>query len=106
MNDISGAAEIHDHRYNADREGLKDHASAEVADRRKHHHISRSQARQDLRMAKPTAEGNSLLDPKESHKLLEALPLRAIAYHGKAGQIVSQEGSSRAQSEVTCLSRD
>src|SRR5271170_244360 len=57
-------------------------------------------------MAEPTAEGNSLLDPKGSHKLLEAVPLRAIAYHGKAGQIISQEGSSRAQSEVTCLSRD
>ena len=52
-------------------------------------------------MAKPTTEGNSLLDPKGSRKLLKAVPLRAIADHGKAGQIVSQKGSSRAQREIT-----
>ena len=54
-------------------------------------------------MAEPAAEGNSLLDPKRSHELLEVVPLRAIADHGKVGQIVSQEGSSRAQSKITSL---
>ena len=54
-------------------------------------------------MAEPAAERNSLLDSKGSRKLLEAAPLRAIADHGKAGQIASQKGSSRAQSKITSL---
>ncbi len=33
-------------------------------------------------MANPTTEGNSLVDPKGSRKLLEAVPLRAIAEDG------------------------
>ncbi len=57
-------------------------------------------------MANPTTEGNSLLDPKGSRKLLKAVPLWAIAQHGKAGQIVSQEGSSRAQRKITSLAGD
>ena len=52
-------------------------------------------------MAKPTTKGNSLLDPKGSRELLKAVPLRAIADHDKASQIASQEGRSRAQSEIT-----
>ena len=52
-------------------------------------------------MADPAAEGNSLLDSKGSRKLLKAIPLRAIADHGKAGQIASQKGSSRAQGKIT-----
>ena len=54
-------------------------------------------------MANPTTEGNSLLDPKGLRKLFKPVPLRAIAEHGKAGQIASQKGSSRAQSEITSL---
>ena len=54
-------------------------------------------------MAEPATERNSLLDPKGSHELLKAVPLRAIADHGKAGQVASQQGSSRAQSEITSL---
>ncbi len=57
-------------------------------------------------MANPTTEGNSLLDPKGSRKLLEAAPLRAIADHGEVGQIVSQKGSSRAQREIASLAGD
>ena len=54
-------------------------------------------------MADPAAEGNSLLDPKGSRKLLETVPLRAIADHGEAGQIASQKGSRRAQSQIASL---
>jgi hypothetical protein len=54
-------------------------------------------------MAKPTTEGNSLLDPKGSRKPLKAIPFRAIADHGKAGQIATQKGSSPAQGKITSL---
>ena len=103
MNDISGPAEVRDHRYGATGESFENHACTVVANGWKHKHIRRSQAPEDFRMAEPAAEGNSLLDPKGFHKLLKAVPLRAIADHGKAGQIVSQKRSSRAQSEITGL---
>jgi len=48
-------------------------------------------------MANPTTEGNGLLDPKGFHELLKSVPLWTIAKHGKACQITSQEGGSRAQ---------
>jgi hypothetical protein len=54
-------------------------------------------------MAEPAAKENSVLDPKGSRKLLEAVPLRAIADDGKARQITSQEGSRRAQGKITGL---
>ena len=106
MNDISGPAEVRDHRYGASCESFKDHACTEVANRWKHHYIRGSQPPEDLRMANPTTEGNSLLDPKGFHKLLKAVPLRAIAEDGEAGQIVSQKGGGRAQREITSFAGD
>ena len=41
--------------------------------------------------------------PRDRRELLEAVPLRAVAEHAEVGQIVSQEGSSRAQSKITSL---
>ena len=103
MNDISGSAEVDDHRYGAAGESFEDHARTVVAKGWKHEHISRSQAPEDFRMAEPAAEGNSLLDSKRSCELLETLPLRAVTDHGEAGQIVSQKGSSPAQSKIASL---
>src|SRR5271157_781187 len=51
-------------------------------------------------MLEPAAKGNSLLDPKGSRKLLEAVPLRAVADQGEVGQTASQKGRSRAQTDV------
>src|SRR5206468_8649624 len=41
--------------------------------------------------------------PKRPRQLLEAVSLRAIADHGKAGQITAQKGSRRTQSKITSL---
>ena len=106
MNDISGPAEVRDHRDGASRESFKDYARAEVANRWKHQHIRGSQAPKDLRMANPTTEGNSLLDLKGSRKLLKAVPFRTISEHGEASQTASQEGSSRAQRQIASLCRE
>ena len=57
-------------------------------------------------MANPATEGNSLLNPKRSRKLLKAVPLWTTAEHGKAGKIASQEGSSRAQREIASFAGD
>ena len=57
-------------------------------------------------MANPTTERNSLLDPKGLRKLLEAIPLRAIAEDAEARRIVSDEASDSAQREITSLARD
>jgi hypothetical protein len=45
-------------------------------------------------MANPTAEGNSLLDPKGPRKLLKAAPLGTISEHGEASQPASQRGAA------------
>src|SRR5207302_8397855 len=103
MNDISGAAEVHDHRYGASAERFENYACTIVAKRWKHEHISRSEVLEDFRMTEPPAEENSLLDPKGSHKLLKAVPLRSVTDHRKAGQIAAQKGSRRAQSKITSL---
>jgi len=42
MNDISRAAEVHNHGYRAGRESFEDYATAEIANRRKHQHVRRS----------------------------------------------------------------
>ena len=42
MNDISGPAEVRDHRYSARRESFKHHARTEVSNGWKHQHIRRS----------------------------------------------------------------
>src|ERR1700745_3604263 len=104
MNDISGAFEICDHRYGASAEGFENHARAIVAKRRKHEHISGSEAVEGLRMAEPAAEENSVLNPKRLRKMLEAVSLWPITHHRKAGQAAAQKGSRRAQSQVTSLS--
>src|SRR5438128_2188729 len=57
-------------------------------------------------MANPTTEGNSLVDPKLSRKLLQAVPLRPIAEDTETGQIASQNGSSRPQREIASFARD
>src|SRR5262249_48193406 len=67
----------------------------------KHEQIGISEALEDFCMAEPAAERNSLLDPKGSCKLLEAVSLRAIADHGKAGQVAAQKRSRRAQTKIT-----
>src|ERR1035438_254588 len=103
MNDISRPAEVRDHGDSAATESFEDYAGTVVAQGRKHKHIGRSQALQDLGMAEPAGEGNSPVDSNGSHKLFEAAPLRAVANHGKAGQTTAQEGSGRAQSKVACL---
>jgi hypothetical protein len=106
MDDISRAAEVCDYGYCAGRESFEDYACAVVANGWKHHQVSRSHAPEDFRMANPTTEGNSLLDFKGSRELLEAVPLRAIADYGEAGQIGSQKGSYRPQSKITGLYGD
>ena len=103
MNDIPGSAEVRDNRYGASGERFENYARTIVAKGWKHEHISRSEVLEDFRMAEPAAERNSLLDSKGSCQLLEAVPLRAIADHSKAGQITSQKGSSCAQSKITSL---
>src|SRR5437870_7393239 len=103
MNNISGPAEVRDHRDGASAEGFENYACTIVAKRWKHEHISRSEVLEDFRMTEPPAEENSLLDPKGSHKLLKAVPLRSVTDHRKAGQIAAQKGSRRAQSKITSL---
>src|SRR5881227_4167557 len=100
MNDISGPAEVRDHRDGASAEGFENYACAIVANRWKHEHISRSEVLEDFRMAERAAEENSLLNTKRPRQLLEAVPLWTIADHGKAGQIAAQNGSRRAQSKI------
>src|SRR4029077_3977612 len=75
MNDISGAAEVRDHRYGANRESFKFQACTEGANRWKYQHVGRSQALEDLHMANPATERNSLFDLKGPRKLLESVPL-------------------------------
>jgi hypothetical protein len=103
MNDISGPAEVRDHRYGAGAEGFENYACTVVTKGWKHKDISRPQEPEDFRMVEPADEGNSFLDTKGSGKFLEAAALWAIADHSKAGQIASQKVSSCAQSEVTSL---
>jgi hypothetical protein len=106
VNNVSGPTEVRDHRYSTGGESFENYACTVVANGWKHQHISRSQVPQDFRVAEPATKENSLLDPKGSRKLLKAVPLRAIANNGKAGQIASQEGSRRAQSKITSLPRN
>src|SRR5262249_38750342 len=101
MNDISGAAEVRDYRYTSSAEGFENYACTIIAKRWKHEQISRSEALENFGMAEPAAERNSLLDPKGSCKLLETVSLRAIADHGKAGQVASQKRSRSAQTKIT-----
>src|ERR1017187_3273636 len=103
MDDISRAAEVHDYRYGADRESLKDYTSTEVANRWKHKDIRRSQPTKDLRVAYPSTERNRLLNSKGPHKLLKAALLRSVTDDGKAGDIASQEWGGCAQREITSL---
>src|SRR5437868_6419424 len=106
MYDIARPAKVCDHRDGAGRESFKDHACTKIPNRWKYHHICGSQPREDLHMASPTTEGDSPLDTKGSHKLLEAVPVQSVADHGKAGQIASQKGGSRAQPEITSFAGD
>src|ERR1700733_15668138 len=101
MDDIPRPAVIQDHRDGTARKGFKDHPPATLAERRKHHHICRPQAPEDLRMPEPTTEVDGLLDSQELHQLLEIIPLRAIADNGEPGQTVPQNRRSRAQTDVT-----
>src|SRR5579859_7856841 len=103
MNDISGPAEVRHHGYGACAESFENYACTVVAKRRKYKNISNPQPPEDFRMVEPPAERNSLLDPEGSHQLLEAIPFRAIADHGKAGQTASQKRSSRTQAKITSL---
>src|SRR5690242_159343 len=57
-------------------------------------------------MADPTAGADSLVNPKGSHQLLEAVPLRAIADDGKTRQIIPPEGRRRAQCEIASFAGD
>jgi hypothetical protein len=57
-------------------------------------------------MANPTTEGNILLDPQGSRKLLKTNPLRTISEHGEASQPASQKGSSGTQRKITSLCRE
>jgi hypothetical protein len=104
MNDIPGAAEVDDHWHGAAREGFEDYARTVIANGWKHEHVSGSQAGENLGMAEPAAESNSLLDSKGCCELLKAVLLRSVTDHGKAGQIAPQKGSRRAQSKITGLS--
>jgi hypothetical protein len=97
---ISRAAEVSHHRDGTRCKGFKDYARTEVANRRKDHHIRGSQPAKYLVMFYPTTEGNSLLDPKRFHKLLEPAPFWAVTNYGEAGRITLQKGSGRAQPEI------
>ena len=57
-----------------------------------------------FRVAEPTREADRLFDPKRSHELLEALPLRPISNDGKAGQTASKDRSCGTQCKVASLS--
>src|SRR5687767_9558939 len=103
MNDISGAAEVCDHGHSTTGERFEYDACAIVAKRRKHEHISRSEALEGFRMTEPAAELNGVLNPKRLRQLLEAVPLWTITDHREAGQIAPQKGSRRAQSQITRL---
>jgi hypothetical protein len=61
---------------------------------------------EDFRVAEPTGEGNGLLNPQGSRKLLEVVPLHAIAGHGEAGQVISQKRSRGTESKITSLPRN
>src|SRR5207245_102467 len=100
INDISGPTEVRDHRYGAPGESFENDACAEVANRWKHQHIRGAQAPEDLRMAEPAAKGHSIFDADGFRKLLQAVPLRAIADHREASQSTSHEWGSRAQRQI------
>ena len=55
-------------------------------------------------MAEPAAKGNCFLNPKGYRKSLEVAPLRPIADERKVGQIVSQNLSSRTETEIAGFS--
>ena len=68
--------------------------------------IGGSQLREDLRMVDPATEVDGIPDSKGCHKLLQAIPFRAIAKHGEAGQTASQQRGSRSQRQITGLHGD
>src|SRR5713226_9460614 len=106
MNDISWSAEVQYHWDGATCESFKNHARTIVTKGWKHEYIGRSQVLEDFRMAQPAAEDNRFLDPQIFSQLLKPVPLRPIADHGKAGQVVLQQGCSCAQSQIASLPRN
>ena len=91
VNDVTGPPEVRDDGYGATGEGFENDTCPEVANRWKYQHIRGAQSLEDLRVADPTTEGNLLLDPKKSGKLLKAVPFRAISKHREASQTASQQ---------------
>src|SRR5215472_72651 len=106
MNNVSGSAEVHDHRYGAGREGLKDHGGAVVTNRRKHQHVRLPQSLLGFIVAEPSTERYRRVDSKRSREPLEAVSLGAVADYCKAGQIAPQKGGGCAQCEITSLYGD
>jgi len=104
--DIPRPPEVRDHGHRAAGEGFKNNARSVLADRGKHHHISRAHTVEDFRVAEPAAEGNSFFDAKGFCELLETVAFRAITDHGETGQTALQKWSSRAQSKIATLSGD
>src|SRR5882672_12493112 len=56
MYDISRPPEVCNDRNSATGQGLKDHARAKIANRRKQHYIGGPQLREHVRMVHPTPE--------------------------------------------------
>jgi hypothetical protein len=106
MNNITGAAEVHDYRDGATGETFEDCSCAVVSNGRKHPDVSGSQAFKDFRLADPTAESNILLDSKRSGDLLNPTLLGSVANDGEPGYVVSQKRSRGAHCEITSFARD
>jgi len=106
MNNISGSAEVHDHRYRAHRQGLEDHSAPKLVNRWKDQQVSRSQALHGFTMAQPPTKRDSFVDSKGSREFLKVAPLGAIANDGETCPARLQKRSGRPQGEVTSLVRD
>src|SRR5580704_13087976 len=103
MDDISRPAEVRHNRYRTHRESFKDHSSTEFTNRWEYQHIRGPQSLDSFGMSEHSAECNLPLDSKGRRELLKALALGAVADHGKVDQVVSQQRSGSAQSEITSL---
>src|SRR5215472_4002173 len=106
MNDISWAAEVHDHGHGAACESFEDYGCTIVANRWKHEHISRSHARQDFGTADRTTKVDSLLDLEGFNQFLKAVSQRSITDDCETGHTASQQWSGCAQCEITSLPRN
>src|SRR5437660_11790441 len=106
MDDISWPAEVHDHGYGAGCESFENYARAVVAKGWKDKYIRGSHPIENVRMAYPSTERNSLLNSKGSRQLLKAFSLRSVTDDGEAGRIASQKWGGSPQCQITSFSGD